>query len=77
MICSKWAADTLGLFKQDKANGICAADIEQIIVQLANNAVNEITETMTCLKSTTDALESCKQGNTNGLCADDTGQITR
>ena len=32
---------------------VCAADVEQISIPLANNAENEITEIMTCSKSTT------------------------
>ena len=38
-------------------NGKCTVDVEQIIVRLANNAVNKITEIMTCSKSTVNALE--------------------
>ena len=32
----------LALPKQDNTNGTCAADMEQTIISLANNAVNEI-----------------------------------
>ena len=74
MPCSRPAADIpLGLCTQDNSNTTCAAEVEKIIIQLADNIVNQITEAMTCLKSTVCALESCKQGDTNGLCADDTG----
>ena len=71
MICSKSAANALGLSKQDKTNGTCAADI---IIWLANNTVNKITEIMTCSQSTASALGSCKQ-TTPMVYADDTGQI--
>ena len=37
IICSKAAVNALGLSKQDNSNSICAADVEQIIIGLANN----------------------------------------
>ena len=43
MTCSKSAANALGLSKQDNTNGTCAADVEQIIIWLANNIVKNIT----------------------------------
>ena len=55
MICSKLAANALGLSKQNNISGICAADVEQIIIWSANNTINKITETMTCSKSTANA----------------------
>ena len=58
--CSKSAANALGLSKQDNTNGTCAADMEKIIISLANNTVNKITEIMTCSKSTANASGSCK-----------------
>ena len=75
MICSKSAAHALVLPKQDSTNGTHAVDVEQIMILLANNAVNKLTEAMTCSKSTANGLESCKQDDTNGLYADNTGQI--
>ena len=68
MTCSELAAKALGLCKQDNTNTTCAADVEQIIIRLANNVVNEITEIMTCSKSTANALGSCKQNDTDGVC---------
>ena len=68
MTCSKSAANALGLSKQDNTNGTCAADVEQIIIWLANNTVNKITEIMTCSKSTANALGSCKRNDTYGVC---------
>ena len=43
------------LSKQDSTNGACAADVEKIIIWLANNTVNKITEIMTCSNSTANA----------------------
>ena len=40
MTCSKSAAFALVVRKQDSTNGKCGAGIEQIIIKLANNAVN-------------------------------------
>ena len=42
MICSKSTSYALALPKQDNTKGTCAADMEQTIISLANNAVNEI-----------------------------------
>ena len=67
MTCSKSAANALGLSKQDNTNGTCAADLEQIIIWLANNTVNKITEIMTCSKSTVNASGSCKRNDTDGV----------
>ena len=67
MTCSKSAANALGLHKQDNTNCTCAADVEQIIIWLANNTVNEITETVTCSKLTATVLGSCKRSDTEGL----------
>ena len=69
MICSKSAANALGLSKQDNTNGICAADVEKIIIWLASNAVNKITEIMTCSKSTANAPGSSKRNETDGVCS--------
>ena len=55
MTCSKSAANALGLNKQDNINDTCAADLERIIIWLANNTVNKITEIMTCSKPTVNA----------------------
>ena len=66
MTYTKLAANVLGLRNQDNTSGKCTADIEQIIIQLANNAVSEITETMTCSKSVTNAPESCKEIDNTG-----------
>ena len=68
MTCSKSAANALGLCKQDNTNGTCAADVEKIIIWLANNTVNKITEIMTCSKSTANASGSCKRSDTDGVC---------
>ena len=65
MNSSKSAGNTLGLSKQDNTNGAYAADMEQIIIWLANNRVNKITEIMTCSKSTGNAPGSCKPNDTN------------
>ena len=59
MTCSKSATNALGLSKQDNTNDTCAADLEQIIIWLANNTVNKITEIMTCSKPTVNASGSC------------------
>ena len=68
MTCSKSAANALGLSKQGNTNGTCAANMEQIIIWLANNTANKITEIMTCSKSTANASGSCKQSNTHCVC---------
>ena len=68
MTCSKSTANALGLSKQDDTNGTCAADVEQIIIWLANNTVNKTTEIMTCSKSAANASGSCKQSHTDGVC---------
>ena len=39
MICSKTVPYALALPQQENTNGTCAADMEQIIISLANNAV--------------------------------------
>ena len=51
MTYSKSAANPLGTRKQDNASGACAADTEQIIIWLAENTVNAITEIMSCSKA--------------------------
>ena len=48
MACSKSVANALGLNKQDNTNGTCATDVEQIIIWLAKNIANKITEIITC-----------------------------
>ena len=68
MTCSKSAANVLGLSKQDNTNRTCAADVEKIIIWLANNTVNKIIEIMTCSKSTANASGPCKRNNTDGVC---------
>ena len=68
MTCSKPAAYALGLSKQDNTNGTCAADVKKIIIWLANNTVNKITEIMTCSKSTANASGSCKRNHIDGVC---------
>ena len=68
MTCSKAAANALGLSNQDNTNGRCAADVEQIILWLANNTVNKKTDKMTCSKSTANASESCKRNDTDSVC---------
>ena len=68
MTCSKSVANALGLSKQDNTNGTCAADVEQIIIWLANNTVNKITEIMICSKSTANASRSWKRNDTDGVC---------
>ena len=70
MTCSKSAANVLELHKQNNTNGTCAADLEQIMIQLANNSVNKITEIMTCSKSRANASGSWKQNDTNGQILD-------
>ena len=66
MNCSKSAANALGLSKQDNTNDTCTADVEQIIICLANNTVNKIAEIMICSKSKDNTLGSCKWNNTDG-----------
>ena len=68
MTCSKSTANALGLSKQDNTNGTCAADLESIIICLANNTVNKITEIMTCSRSTNNASGSCKRSRTDRVC---------
>ena len=67
MTCSKSAANALGLSKKDNTNDTCAADLEKIIIGLANNTVNKITEIMTCSMSTVNALGSCKWNDTDSI----------
>ena len=67
MTCLKSAANALELSKQDNTNNTCAADLEQIIIWLANNTVNKITEIMICSKSTVNASGSCKRNDTDGV----------
>ena len=57
MTCSKSAANALGLSKQNNTNETCA-DLEQIIIWLANNTVNKMTEPMTCSRPTVNASGS-------------------
>ena len=45
--CSKSTTNALELSKKDNTSCTCAADVEQIIIWLANNTVNKITEIMT------------------------------
>ena len=68
MTCSKSAANVLELCKQGDTNTTCVADVEQIIIRLANDAVNKITEIMTCSNSTAKGSGSCKRNDTNGVC---------
>ena len=68
MTCSKSAANALGSSKQDITNGTCAADVKKIIIWLANNTVNKITEIMTYSKSTANASGSCNRSDTDGVC---------
>ena len=68
MTCSKSSANALGLSKQDNTNGTSAADVEKIIIWLANNTVNKITEILTCSKSTGYASGSCKRNDIDGVC---------
>ena len=67
MTYSKSAANALGLSKQHNTNNTCVADLEQIIVWLANNTVNKITEIMTCSEATVNASGSCKRNDTDGV----------
>ena len=67
MTCSKSEANALALSKQDSINNTCAADLEQIIIWLANNTVNKITEIMTCSKSKVNVLGSSKRNHTDGV----------
>ena len=47
---------------------VCAADVKQIFIPLANNAENEITEIMNCSKSTANSSGSCKRNDTDVIC---------
>ena len=67
MTCSK-LENALGLSKQGNTNDTCAAGKEKIIIWLANNTVNKITEIMTFSKSTANALRSRKRNDTDGVC---------
>ena len=67
MTCSKSEANALGLSKQDNTNGTCAADVEKIIIWLANNTVTKITEIMTCSKATANVSGLCKRNDTDGV----------
>ena len=64
----------MGLRRQDNTNGKCAADLEKIIICLASNTLNKITEIMICSKSTGNALGHANE-TTPMVHADDTGQI--
>ena len=66
MTCSKSAANARRLRKQDNTNDICAADVEQISIPLANNDENEITEIKTCSKANSSG--PCKRNDTDGVC---------
>ena len=66
MTCSKSAANARRLRKQDNTNDICAADVEQISIPLANNDENEITEIMT--RSKANLSGPCKRNDTDGVC---------
>ena len=68
MTCSNLASNAPRLSKQDNTKGTCAADVEQIIIWLADNIVNKITEIMTCSKSTANASGSCKRNDTDDVC---------
>ena len=57
-----------GIKQTRNTNGTCAANVEKIIIWLANSTVNKITEIMTCSKSTANASRSCKQNDTGGVC---------
>ena len=74
MTCSKSTVNAVRLCEQDNTNGTCAADMEQIIIWLANNTVNEINEIMTCSKSTANASDHANK-TTLMEYANDTGQI--
>ena len=63
----KSPANPVGLSKQDNTNDTCAADLEKIIIWLANNTLNKITEIMTCSKPTVNASRSCKRNDTDGV----------
>ena len=66
--CSTSAASALVLSNQDNIKGTCVADVEQIIIWLANNTVNKWTKIMTCSKLTANASWSCKRSETDGIC---------
>ena len=68
MTCSKSVANAPGLSKQENTNDASAADMEQIIIWLAINTVNKITEIMTCSKATANASGPCKRNDTDGVC---------
>lgn len=70
--CPKSAADTQEVCKQGYASGPSVTDMKQILIQLANDAVNKITETMSCSKWVANSLESSKWRNDeDALCAND------
>ena len=68
MTCSNPAANALRLSKQDNTNGTCAAEVEKIIIWLANNTVKKVTEIMNCSKSTANASGPCKRNDTDAVC---------
>ena len=61
MTCSNSAANARGFSKQDNTNGTCATEVEKIIVWLANNTVNKITEIMTYSKSRASASDHANE----------------
>ena len=67
MTGSKSAANALVLSKQDNTGDTCPADLEQIIISLANNTVNKTTEIMACSKSTFNPSRSCKRKDTDDV----------
>ena len=68
MICSKSESNVLGLRKQGSTNSTCVADVEEIIIRLANDAVNKIIKIMACSISTTNSSGSCQRNDTYGAC---------
>ena len=60
-------ANVWRLSKQDNTYGTSVADMEQIIIWLANNTGNKITKIMTCSKSTVNALGLYKRNDTDGI----------
>ena len=75
MICPKSDSNFLGLWKQGSTNSTCVADVEEIIIRLANDAVNKIMK-----QWPVQYQQPIHRDHANEMApmvhADDTGQIT-
>ena len=76
MTCFKPAANAPEVCKQDSISETCPADMYQIIIRLASDGVNEITEMTTCSKSIVRAPVLCKWDDIESVCAYENERIT-